>query len=242
MLGARGLDELAVELYDRGKDLPPAARILDIGTSRIFKSGMWSPYLVNFRPVLSYDARSEVSREKQLETRNSLLKEYGVRLQSLEAISGEKIDHIFGPAEAGTPLAAAIGGLCGFSVLWERVANKESFGSHQTLEGILLPGQRVVVIDDVVTTGLTKREGREMIQAANGIADDVVVGFDRCQGGREAVLDMGMTFSSVLNAYDVFAALYDNDRLTAGECDFLIEYTTSAPIFEEPAIHPWKAT
>ena len=58
-------EELVVGLYARGDGLDPSRRILDIGTSKILKSEIWSPYLVNFRPVLSVDEHSQVPIRQQ---------------------------------------------------------------------------------------------------------------------------------------------------------------------------------
>jgi orotate phosphoribosyltransferase len=219
--------------------LPSKRRVLDIGTSKILKSGIWSPYLVNMRPALSVDHGSSQSPRHQIEVRGGLLDAYGVKLE--EVATKRPFKHIFGPAQAGTPLASAIGAQCGLSVLWERVGETAQYGTHQELEGVLLDGETVVIVDDVVTTGLTKATGREKIQNAGGEVLDVVAGVDRMQGGAEAVQEMGMEFSAAVNAMTIFEALSANRRITETQFDFLKEYTLAPPIYEEPADHPWKA-
>jgi hypothetical protein len=67
------LQELVVGLYDRGVDQPHERRIIDIGVSKILKSGIWSPYVVNFRPALSLDENSSVSMNQQRRTKRLLL-------------------------------------------------------------------------------------------------------------------------------------------------------------------------
>ncbi|KAI1244190.1 hypothetical protein MGN70_014060 [Eutypa lata] len=98
-----------------------------------------------------------------------------------------EFDVIFGPAYKGIPLAA--------SVLYalarrepERYAavgygfdRKEAkdHGEGGMLVGAPLKGKRVLVIDDVVSSGTAKRQAVEMIRAAGGTVAGIVVALDR---------------------------------------------------------------
>ncbi len=230
--------ELVVGLHERGANLPSSQRILDIGTSKILKSKIWSPYLVNFRPALSVDTSSELSVKQQKRIKTLLLGSIGIELDLLaEEVS---FDHIFGPPEAGTPLASAVSGVSGYSLLWQRVKPKGDYGSHQDLEGIYFPGQKVVEVDDVVTTGGTKHEAVAFLADYELTVPGVVIGFDREQGGRKAVEAAGMKVRAALGAITTFEYLLEAGRLTQTEHDFLVDYTVNPAPLEEPVDHPWK--
>jgi orotate phosphoribosyltransferase len=232
--------ELVVGLYDRGAELPSKQRILDIGTSKILKSKIWSPYLVNLRPALSLDSQSQMPRERQKRVKGLLLESVGTELDLLTEEDGVTFDHIFGPPEAGTPLASAVSGVSGHSLLWKRVIPKGDYGSHEDLEGVYFDGQDVVEVDDVVTKADTKREAAEFLASCGLNAVGVVIAFDREQGGSKAIEDMGMKVRAALRAKAAFAYLLDAGRLTQAQHDFLVDYTVNPAPLEEPADHPWK--
>jgi orotate phosphoribosyltransferase len=231
--------EVVVGLYDRGKDQPSHRRIIDIGTSKILKSGIWSPYLINLRPVLSADRDSKVGTVQQLHTRDQLLDLMGGEIDGIYPKSWPRL-HLFGLPEAGTPLAAAVAARGGYSLLWQRVVPKQGYGSHQSLEGAFSPGDEIVQIDDVITTGGTKHEGAELMAENELTTSGVVVAFDREQGGKEAVEQSGIPLESVLGAIASFGYLLDARRITMSEHDFLVEYTINPTPRKEPSSHPWK--
>jgi orotate phosphoribosyltransferase len=237
-LGEHEKQDLVVGLYDRGEGLESQRRILDIGTSKILKSGIWSPYLVNLRPALSVDSQSVVSREDQTDIKNLLLQSMAEELCNLS----DKVpfDHIFGLPEAGTPLAAAVSGAGGDSLLWQRVKPKEGYGSHQTLEGVYFKGQSVALVDDVATSGGTAETGVEFLTSNGLIANGMTIFFDREQGGAEAIKKTGLTLYSVIGATASFGYLLDGRRITKVEHDYLVDYTNNPAPTSEPASHPWK--
>jgi uridine monophosphate synthetase len=233
------MQDLVVDLYDRGEGLPSDKRILDIGTSKILKSGIWSPYLVNLRPVLSADVKSEVDTIHQLHNRDTLLQAMTEKLD--DYARDVPFFHIFGLPEAGTPLASALAARSGRSLLWQRVKPKDSYGTHGDLEGVHYPGQTVIEIDDVVTTGDTKNEGAGFLAGYGLSTYGAVIAFDRDQGGREAVESMGIKVKAALGATAVFGYLLDAGRISTSEYSFLIDYTLRTPYpTKEPTKHPWK--
>ena len=230
--------ELVVGLYDRGAEQPSSKRVLDIGSSKILKSGIWSPYLVNLRTALSVDTESAVPIDRQRRVISLLVQAVGGEIDDLAKRHG--FFHVYGPPEAGTPLASAVAGANGHSLLWRRVVPKPGYGSHQTLEGIYLPGQQVVQVDDVVTTAGTKVEEAEFLRSneLNSIA--VAIVFDREQGGARAIAETGMDFGAALGATAAFGYLLDANRLTQSEHDYLVEYTNNPAPRSEPSDFPWK--
>ena len=72
-----------------------------------------------------------------------------------------------------------------------RKAAKEH-GTRQTIEGNFNPGEPVVVVEDVLTTGGSVLQAIEAIRRAGGTVLGLVVVVDREQGGRKAVEKFGI--------------------------------------------------
>lgn len=72
-----------------------------------------------------------------------------------------------------------------------RKAAKEH-GTRQTIEGNFAPGDPVVVVEDVLTTGGSALQAIDAIRGAGGNILGVLVVVDRQQGGRQAVEASGV--------------------------------------------------
>jgi orotate phosphoribosyltransferase len=72
-----------------------------------------------------------------------------------------------------------------------RKAAKEH-GTRQTIEGNFAPGDPVVVVEDVLTTGGSALQAIDAIRSAGGHIQGVLVVVDREQGGRAAVENAGL--------------------------------------------------
>jgi orotate phosphoribosyltransferase len=63
----------------------------------------------------------------------------------------------------------------------------KSHGSKEMIEGVLTPGMRVAVLDDVLTTGGSALQACAEIEKAGGTIVAVVCIVDRLEGAREAI-------------------------------------------------------
>jgi len=88
--------------------------------------------------------------------------------------------------------------LLGFMVRKE----PKGHGTQQYLEGPVRPGQRVVIVEDVVTTGGSSLLAIERVEQFGLSVDRVVAIIDRMEGGREAFTQRGYAFSSLLTIRD----------------------------------------
>lgn len=240
MAGFEKAEELIVGLDRRGEGLPKEKRLLNMTTSKILKNGWWSPWLVNLRPALSLDARSDMPRSEQGHVKGLLLDALSGTVDKLE--EDRPADHVYGPPENGTPLAAAVSGRDGRSLLWRRVIEKPGYGAHQMLEGAYYEGEDVTQIDDVMTSGLTKEEEAAFLGSLGLGSNRVAVGVDRQQGGMEAMEAKGWKVGAALQASEIFDALHANGRLSQEEYDYLVAYTALDQYpTEDPHDYPWAA-
>ena len=74
----------------------------------------------------------------------------------------------------------------------------KDYGTKKLIEGKFVPGETVVVLDDLVTTGGSKMEAIAPLPEAGLKVTDVVVLVDREQGGRGELAARGLALHSVL--------------------------------------------
>jgi orotate phosphoribosyltransferase len=87
---------------------------------------------------------------------------------------------------------------------------KESkgYGTGKTIEGFLKPNSRVVIVDDVATTGMSVSGAVEIIRSSGGIVKDVVALVDRHEGGEDRLKKIGVKLHAVAGINDIVNALY----------------------------------
>jgi orotate phosphoribosyltransferase len=107
---------------------------------------------------------------------------------------GDDFDIIFGPAYKGIPLAVAI--VIGMSLVFgkekkylaNRKEKKEYADASAYIGASLAAGDRVILVDDVVTTGGTKREAVAALQSAGDVRiKGLVIGLDREEKGEAGI-------------------------------------------------------
>lgn len=77
-------------------------------------------------------------------------------------------------------------------------------GTQAYIEGLTLPeGSRVVVLEDVVTTGQSAMKAVERLRDAGYLVDEVISLVDRQQGGAEFYQQQGLRFRAVYTIEDL---------------------------------------
>ncbi len=113
-----------------------------------------------------------------------------VLARALAAHAGSE-DRIAGMELGAVPLVVATALRLGRPYVVLRKAAKEH-GTRQAFEGEIPAGARVLVIDDVSTSGGSTLRSVEIVRAAGGIVDRVVVVLDRGEGAAELLAGAGV--------------------------------------------------
>lgn len=79
----------------------------------------------------------------------------------------------------------------------------KTHGTGKLIEGPFLTGDRVVVIEDVITTGGSALKAVAAVQSAGGVVAGVLALVDREEGGREAIEAAGLAVVSLATAQEL---------------------------------------
>ena len=80
-------------------------------------------------------------------------------------------------------------------------------GTGRLIEGPFREGDRVAVIEDVITTGGSALRAVEAIRSAGGFVVGVLSLVDREEGGREALHEAGLPVLALVHAAEILARL-----------------------------------
>lgn len=113
-----------------------------------------------------------------------------------DLLSGLQFDRIAGLPYAALPIGTAISLEMSRPLIYPRREVKE-YGTKAAIEGDYNAGETVVVIDDLATTGDTKIESIQKLEASGLKVKDIVVLIDREQGAKEMLGKAGYNFHAV---------------------------------------------
>jgi len=82
-------------------------------------------------------------------------------------------------------------------------------GRQRRVEGVLASGDRVLLIDDLITTGLTIKKTANAVRAEGGVVTDAVVFLDREEGGKQQLEKCGIKLHALLKINEIANTLYD---------------------------------
>jgi orotate phosphoribosyltransferase len=83
----------------------------------------------------------------------------------------------------------------------------KTHGTGKLIEGAFQPGDRVAIVEDVITTGGSAVRAVEGVRAAGGIVAGVLALVDREEGGREALESAGLPVIALVTAREILAEM-----------------------------------
>lgn len=139
-------------------------------------------------------------------TRPELLRQlaplFADRIKKIESLTKVKVDRVAGAELGGIPLVTVTSLHTGLPSLFIR-NKKKDYGTSKQLEGVINAGERVVLVEDVATTGGQALEAVEVLKAAGGIVLAVVATIDRLEGARENIEKTGIMFDALFTKRDL---------------------------------------
>jgi orotate phosphoribosyltransferase len=139
-------------------------------------SGNYSPIYINCRQLISSPAFVDL---------------FAAAARIICEASAVQFDIVAGGETAGIPFAAFLGRTFGKPMIYVRKEVK-THGIASRIEGTIQSGAQVLLVEDLITDAGSKLTFIEAIQGANCHIGDVLVVFDRLQGGREALKRVGI--------------------------------------------------
>ncbi|HDO20012.1 MAG TPA: orotate phosphoribosyltransferase [Candidatus Bathyarchaeota archaeon] len=165
-------------------------------------SGMKSPYYIDLRVIPSYPLDFD-----------KICDAYA------QMISNEigSFDKIAGVPTAGIPFATLIAYKLKKPLIYVRKRSERLHGRGKLVEGVLLKGERVILVDDVATTGISLLLTAESIINHGGVVAGGVVLVDREQGAEENLKSRGIQLYSLVKISSAAKLLF-NEGLISKEC------------------------
>ncbi len=134
------------------------------------------------------------------ETQPELLRELGRRFAKYVH---DGIDRIAGAELGAIALAAATSLETGKPFVIVRNSKKAGYGTGKLIEGKIEKGDRVLVVEDICTSGGQAIEAMKTLTDAGAVVDKLVVVIDRQEGGRAKIEEAGYAFESLLSSEDL---------------------------------------
>ncbi len=132
------------------------------------------------------------------------------------ALAGIGYDHLgavpYGAIAIGTAVALRVGA----SLVWPRPERKDH-GTGAAVEGVWGPGDRVVLVDDVATSGASAIEAAALLREAGLVVEDLVVLVERDPAARAALKAAGIRLHAVTTLAGVVDDLETRGAIRADE-------------------------
>ena len=133
-------------------------------------------------------------------------------------LRGLPCDRIAGVPYAALPIGTAVSLSADVPLIYPRKEAK-AYGLGRDIEGAWSGGERVVVVEDLITSGGSTLKTAERLREAGLIVEHALVLIDREQGGVEHLAEHGITVHSVFKLSAMLDSLVRQGLLTANRAE-----------------------
>lgn len=187
-----------------------AAILVDSGCVRFgeftLKSGQQSPFYIDLRRLASFPhALQAVARSFQ------------------RMLSRLTFDCIAAIPYAALPIGTAVSLATGYPLIYPR-RDRKQYGTRAAVDGAYHKGDIAVVLDDLVTTGESKFETIETLQACGLEVRDIAVLIDREQGAAATLTASDYRLHAVVTIGELLTAWRDSGAIHAAQHAIVSDY------------------
>ena len=171
-------------------------------------SGKQSPYYIDLRMLQSFPRYFRLTINA---LRDLISREIGSDFDSLGSIP-----------TSGLIFASALGYEMLKPLIYVRKESK-MYGRRKMVEGYLRPGEKVLLVDDVATTGTSLSNTIKVIRENGAIVKDAVAIISRLEGAEENLQKIGVRLVAIATINDLINALYDKGLLDRNTLEEIIK-------------------
>lgn len=165
------------------------------------KSGLISPIYIDLRRAFSFP-KTLVAMAEAL----------------FAKVHTQKFDLICAVPYAAIPLATAISIQHTIPLILLRKELK-NYGTKQRIEGVFQNGQKVLLVEDVITLGESVLSAIDYLEAAGLVVEDVAIFTDREQGAMENIASEGYRPHAVCTLTELVQSLLEEKRIDQAGAD-----------------------
>lgn len=179
-----------------------------------YSSGIKSPIYCDNRLLISYPKLRVLVRDALITAITEI----------------DKVDCIAGTATAGIPHAAWVADVLQKPLIYVR-GKAKGYGRAKQIEGLLEPGQRVILIEDLISTGGSVFQAAEAIENCDAIVSQIIAIFSYNFKDTQNIINKYRTPVTCLCDFEVLLAVALEQKIITIEDEIILRKWQQNPAY-----------